>query len=225
MGRQVARPSGECAAARRLAAPAGGDAIRSDVGGYALRLGASEAVDADHFEQLVDDGEAALRAGAPAQAADLLHVANDLWRGPALQGVDYESYAAAGIARLEERRLAGREAWIEAQLALRHPERVVDELVGLVVEHPHREPFRVQLVRALLDSGRQADALAAYRDARRELGDRGALASLRSLTATAEGVHEQSRPARREIVCVVADVRPYAEAAALDPEALSDLMG
>ena len=82
----------------------------------------------------------------------------------------YESYAAAEIARLDERRLACLGGRIDAQLALGRSERVLDELAALVVEHPLRESFRLQLVRALRDSGRGAEALAAYRGAPGDLG-------------------------------------------------------
>src|SRR5262249_22164970 len=48
---------------------------------------------------------------------------------------------------------------------------VVPELETLVRQYPVRERLRVQLMLALYRSGRQADALAIYRDARRKLVD------------------------------------------------------
>jgi hypothetical protein len=79
----------------RLRRSLGADAVTWDVAGYALHVSASEAVDADRFERLLDDGEEALRAGQPTRAAEVLEVASELWRGPAFQGVAYESRAAA----------------------------------------------------------------------------------------------------------------------------------
>jgi DNA-binding SARP family transcriptional activator len=71
----------------RLGRSLGADALRWDVEGYALRLRARDSVDANRFESLVGDGEAALRAGAPVRAAELRQAASGLWRGPAVQGV------------------------------------------------------------------------------------------------------------------------------------------
>ncbi|MFJ7631361.1 AfsR/SARP family transcriptional regulator [Streptomyces sp. NPDC097595] len=48
---------------------------------------------------------------------------------------------------------------------------LVAELTELTAAHPYDERFRGQLIRALRADGRQADALAAYEDARRALAD------------------------------------------------------
>ena len=58
---------------------------------------------------------------------------------------------------------------IEADLALGRHAALIPELETLVREHPARERLRAQLILALYRSGRQADALASYRDARRAL--------------------------------------------------------
>ena len=83
----------------------------------------------------------------------------------------YEPFAAAEAARLEELRLTCLGERIEADLALGRHAELVGELQALVAEHPLREPLRAQLMLALYRGGRQADALAAYRDARRVLAD------------------------------------------------------
>ncbi|WP_406452731.1 AAA family ATPase [Streptomyces sp. NBC_00876] len=51
------------------------------------------------------------------------------------------------------------------------PAALVSELTELTAAHPYDERFRSQLIRALRADGRQADALAAYEDARRTLAD------------------------------------------------------
>jgi YVTN family beta-propeller protein len=89
-----------------------------------------------------------------------------LWRGPALADLDGEPFAAAAAGRLEELRLGAVEERIEADLAQGRHAEVVPELDVLVAEHPYRERFRAQQMLALYRSGRQADALAAYRSAR-----------------------------------------------------------
>ena len=52
----------------------------------------------------------------------------------------------------------------------RHAE-VIGELTALAQAHPTREHLRAQLMLALYRAGRQAEALAAYQDARRALVD------------------------------------------------------
>jgi DNA-binding SARP family transcriptional activator len=90
-----------------------------------------------------------------------------LWRGPPLGDVSGEPFAAAAIRRLEELRFAAFELAIDADLeAGRHCE-VLGELDALVAEEPLRERLQAQRMLALYRSGRQADALEAYREARR----------------------------------------------------------
>ena len=81
----------------------------------------------------------------------------------------YEPWAQSEIVRLEELRVEALQQRIETDLALGASAELVPELELLVGQHPHREGLRAQLMLALYRSGRQADALAAYRDARRSL--------------------------------------------------------
>jgi DNA-binding SARP family transcriptional activator len=132
--------------------------------GYVIRL-APEQLDLTVFERL-----AAEASESEAQrAADLLREALDLWRGEALADLSYEPFARAPIERLEEIRLAALEQRVSADLALGRHAQLVPELEQLVAEHPLRERFRGQLMLALYGSGRQAEALEAYRQAREAL--------------------------------------------------------
>ncbi|MGZ6638457.1 MAG: BTAD domain-containing putative transcriptional regulator [Solirubrobacteraceae bacterium] len=139
-------------------------------GGYALRVEPGQ-LDVDRFETLVSQGRDELEQGDALTAAAVLREALSVWRGPALADFAFEPFAQAEIARLEESRLAALEDRIDADLASGEQARLVGELEGLVREHPLRERLRGQLMLALYRSGRQADALQAYRDARRELLD------------------------------------------------------
>ena len=136
----------------------GADRIVTRAPGYLLRVEDGE-LDAERFEQLVHDGK-------PVEALAL-------WRGPALADVAFEPFAQAEAARLEERRLAAIEARIDADLETGRHAEVAAELEALVAEHPHRERLRAQQMLALYRAGRQADALAAYRDARASLDELG----------------------------------------------------
>ena len=99
----------------------------------------------------------------------LLREALSLWRGPPLAEFAYEPWAQPEIERLEELRLEALQERIETDLALGASAELVAELELLVGQYPLRERLRAQLMLALYRSGRQADALEAYRDARRTL--------------------------------------------------------
>ena len=129
--------------------------------GYRLHVEPGE-LDAERFER--DCARAA--ALPPAEAARVLRGALSLWRGLAFADVRYEPWAQAEIRRLEELKVLALEARVDAELALGDHARLVGELEALVTEHPLRERLRAQLMIALYRSGRQADALAAFRAAR-----------------------------------------------------------
>jgi DNA-binding SARP family transcriptional activator len=133
--------------------------------GYLIRLGADQ-LDLYSFERLAGEGSQALARGEAQLAADLLRQALALWRGAPLGDLGYESFAQAAIERLEEIRLAALEQRIEADLACGRHSQLVGELEELVSEHPLHESFCGQLMVALYRSGRQAEALAAYRRTR-----------------------------------------------------------
>jgi DNA-binding SARP family transcriptional activator len=134
--------------------------------GYALQVDRSE-LDLAEFESLL--GEA--QRSEPTRAADTLRRALALWRGPALADLAYESFAQPEIARLEELRWTALDQRIDADLAMGRHAELVGEIGALVARHPLRERLRGQLMLALYRSGRQAEALSAYRQAQRELSD------------------------------------------------------
>ena len=136
--------------------------------GYVLET-EPETIDVYRFERLVAEA----RSAGPDHAARLLREALELYRGPALAGLVDEPFFRAEGARLDDLRLAALEDRIDADLLLGREAELVDELQALVVEHPHRERLRGQLMLALYRAGRQADALAAYRDARAALDELG----------------------------------------------------
>jgi predicted ATPase/DNA-binding SARP family transcriptional activator len=138
--------------------------------GYILRAEAG-ALDLKKFERHLERGARFLSSGAAAEAAHEFRSALGLWRGPALADFQDESFARDEIVRLEELRLTALSQRLEADLALGRQAEVTPELGALVREHPLRESLRRLLILALYRSGRQADALAAYHDARTTLLD------------------------------------------------------
>ena len=142
----------------------GHDLIRTAPSAYELRADAGS-FDLFRFEELV----ATARTASPARANGMLREALSLWRGPPLAEFAYEPWAQPEIDRLEELRLEVLQGRIESDLALGASAELVPELELLVGQYPLREGPRAQLMLALYRSGRQAEALAAYRDARRSL--------------------------------------------------------
>jgi DNA-binding SARP family transcriptional activator/class 3 adenylate cyclase len=149
---------------------AAGGVLRTRAPGYLVDLGPEE-LDLSRFERLAREGRTALAAGDPAQAARWLHAAEGLWRGPALGDVTLAASGQGELVRLEERRLAAVEDRIEAELALGHHAELVGELQALVAAQPLRERLWGHLMLALYRSGRQAEALAAYRQTRETLAE------------------------------------------------------
>ncbi len=136
--------------------------------GYVLEL-EPEQLDLHRFERLRDEARAARSQGELSEASTKLRDALALWRGPALADLVYERFAQVEAERLEDLRLATVEERVDLELALGCHADLVPELERLVAEHPLREGFGAQLMLALYRSGRQAEALQAYQDARRVL--------------------------------------------------------
>ena len=177
--------------------------------GYSLRVG-PEQVDAARFERLVARGRAALERTAAEHAARQLREGLGLWRGDVLEDLDAPRFAEAQATRLAELRLVALEARIDADLALGRHRELVGELETLVDTHPLREHLWSQLMLALYRSGRQADALEAFRSLRTRLDDELGLTPGQALTDLQTAIlrhdpelahgagHDSSPPARAD---------------------------
>ena len=142
----------------------GAQTIITRPGGYLARV-ESDRLDAARFESLAAEGRASL-PNDPARAVELFDRALRLWRGPPLLGLEFMSVARSETQRLVEAELAAIEQRIEAELVLGKHADLVQQLPKLVAQNPYRERLRAHLMVALYRTGRQAEALAAYRDAR-----------------------------------------------------------
>lgn len=154
--------------------------LRGDVGhervvrrppGYLLDVRGAD-VDAIRFEQLADDGRRTLAAD-PVRAGEQLREALRLWRGTPLAELADGEFARFEVPRLEGRWLGALEDRIEADLASGRHREVVDELGALAAAHKDRERLQAQHVLALYQEGRQAEALARYREVVAALDEQG----------------------------------------------------
>jgi predicted ATPase/DNA-binding SARP family transcriptional activator len=144
----------------RRALRADGRRLETLGGGYRLNVAEGER-DVDRVETFIAGGRAHLETD-PDAAASSFRRALELWRGPALADLAYRPFAQTEAARLEERRLAAFESWVEAELALAHHADLVGELEEAISASPLRERLYELLMLALYRAGRQSDALDVY---------------------------------------------------------------
>ena len=182
--------------------------------GYELRVEPGQ-LDLHRFEHAMSRSRAAAEAGHADEAARSLHEGLSIWRGPALADLSFEGVLQTDLARLEELRLEALEERFEADLALGRHAGLIGELEAHIAEQPLRERPRGQLMLALYRSGRQAEALEAYREARRVLVEELGLEPGRRLKELERGILAQdpsldAPPVRRD-----EEPRPTASAAEL----------
>jgi DNA-binding SARP family transcriptional activator len=137
--------------------------------GYVLSV-ASGRLDSDVVDELLARSRVERAAGNLAQAGATLADALDRWRSDALAGLTGPVFDAARD-HFAEVRADVTEAWVDVQLALGENELAVRRLTMYIAQFPVREHLREQLMLALYRCGRQAEALAAYRDAHRYLNE------------------------------------------------------
>jgi DNA-binding SARP family transcriptional activator/ABC-type glycerol-3-phosphate transport system substrate-binding protein len=149
---------------RHLRKALGAERIEHRSSGYVLVADADE-VDHLRFQGLVAEARR-LTPEDPQRAIAIYGEALDLWRGPALDDLADQPALQADIARLEESRMTALEDRIAVDLQRGRHRELVAELEVMVRRHPFRERLWGHLIVALYRSGRQGDALDAYRRAR-----------------------------------------------------------
>jgi YVTN family beta-propeller protein len=147
-----------------------GQVLVTEPGGYSLDTSGS-AVDAAIFERSLSTARHAMGLGAYSEVSAELKQALGLWRGDVLADVADLGFVAPLAARLEQMRQGARALRIEAELALGLHADALPEIDGLAAEHPLWEQLQAQRITALYRSGRQSDALEAYRELRNRLGE------------------------------------------------------
>jgi YVTN family beta-propeller protein len=148
---------------RALDGGGGSGQLATEAGGYVIRVEPGQ-LDLEVFEGLLARGRAALADGHAEAASAALSEALSLWHGQPLAEFADQPFAREARARLDELRLEAVEARIDADLRLGRHRAVIAELESLIAANPLRERLRSQLMLALYRSGRQADALAVYRE-------------------------------------------------------------
>ncbi|MFE0379337.1 BTAD domain-containing putative transcriptional regulator [Streptomyces inhibens] len=131
--------------------------------GYMLDI-PSDNVDVFRFQSLIDRSRHELRRDQPTCAAELLHQALSLYRGPIAADITSGPALYSLSVLLEEHRLEAVSLRIEADLANNRHREIVGELRSLVVTHRLHESFYIKLMEALHRSGRRGEALTVYRD-------------------------------------------------------------
>jgi len=155
---------------RQAFGDAGRDRIVAQPNGYLIRVEAGE-LDVARFEDLLRRARAAARDASWEAAAEAAGSALSLWRGTPLADVESDALTSRQGPRLAEMRLHAIETRIEAELHLGRHADVTAELQHLASGHPLHEQLHALLMLALYRCGRQGDALAVYREARRRLVD------------------------------------------------------
>ena len=171
----------------RLRAALGPGSILASPDGYELK---DAAVDVLRFEELLPEARACLREGNARAGADAVALALGHWRGPALHGLTDTGWFSAEARRLEALRVDAFEEQFEAALALGQHREIVSELRAALEEDPFRERLWGQLMLALYRSGRQADALETFREARRVLAEQLGLEPVPELRRLQEAILE-----------------------------------
>jgi WD40 repeat protein/class 3 adenylate cyclase/DNA-binding SARP family transcriptional activator len=167
----------------------GADRLEGRLGGYRLRVEPGE-LDAREFERLAIEARGDLEAD-PGASADTLRAALGLWRGPAFGDLGDELSLHGEVARLEEARRLAIEDRFAAELDLGRHASLVGELEALTLEDPLRErPWGLWML-SLYRSGRQADALAAFRQAQAIFADQLGIDPSRSLQELHERILAQ----------------------------------
>src|ERR1022692_303334 len=155
---------------RGLIGEAGGQIMVTRAPGYQIMI-APEDLDAQRFAALTAEARNQLSDGDARRAAELLSQALTLWRGSALADVPPSALISVEAGRLEESRVEAQVLTMEADLACGEHARVVPEARRLLADHPIREELWTLLLRALQGSGRQAEALEAYGQAREVIAE------------------------------------------------------
>ena len=208
----------------RLRKRLGAAAIESTAAGYRLTLTETE-LDCRRFERLVQRARDALDSDDPERASYLVQDALDLWRGPALADLEEWEPGRVEAARLAGLRMDAEELHAEAEIRAGHARAMLEPARVLVAQAPFRERRWALLARALHQAGRQAEALAALRQARATLADQLGLDPGRELTELEELLLRQDPSLDPVLSRDVSNLCPYRGLLPYDAEDADSFFG
>ncbi|MHB8682446.1 MAG: BTAD domain-containing putative transcriptional regulator [Acidimicrobiales bacterium] len=155
---------------RKALGAGSGVAIESTPGGCLLQLG-PDVLDVGRARAHLERARSSADQGDQVDAALTLAQGLAIWRGAPLEEFAGQQWAVVEITRLEELRHTMVELRIDAELACGRHREVVGELEAICTAYPLRERAWAQRMTALYRCGRQAEALRAYQDLRKILGE------------------------------------------------------
>ncbi|WUI03944.1 AfsR/SARP family transcriptional regulator [Spirillospora sp. NBC_00431] len=171
----------------------GGGRIMTRHPGYAISVAPGE-LDLAVFTALADRGRAELRNGDPASAAETLGDAMLLWRGRPLEDIPLSSLLEAQVVALEDMRVSVLNDWAAARLQLGEHEDLISELRLMTGCWPLSERTWYHLMLALYRSGRRADALEAFMQARQAMVSQVGIEPSEQLRAVQEAILAEGSP-------------------------------
>ncbi|HEY1918462.1 MAG TPA: tetratricopeptide repeat protein [Streptosporangiaceae bacterium] len=155
---------------RRSLGPQVGARITACNPGYLISVQEPD-LDVLCFQAACREAGTARRAARWQDASAAATRALELWRGTPLLDVPSQVLRDQFVPGLEQMRVQALEDRTEADLRLGRHDRLIPQLRDLTAAYPMRERFHAQLMEALARAGRRAEALDAYRQARRALVD------------------------------------------------------
>src|SRR3954453_5871472 len=172
---------------RALVTLGAADVLGRDGAGYRLDL-EPDTGDVTPFNPVVEAGR---RTGDANRAVEAYDAALSLWRGEPLVDFAGEHWTTVETVRLTELRLSSVAERAERLLTLGSYEQVVADLEPIVAEVPTREKLVGQLMTALFNAGRQAEALELFDRTRHVLADELGIDPSRELRGVMEQILRQ----------------------------------
>jgi DNA-binding SARP family transcriptional activator/tetratricopeptide (TPR) repeat protein len=174
----------------RLRRVLGTDVIHTTPAGYHLETPRSQ-VDLWQFRDLL--GRAAV-ADSASEELRLLREALKLWRGRPFSGAESEWLEQEFVPRLDEAWFTATERRIDLEMLTTPPSSLLPELIDLARTFSTRESLWLRLIDAMHRSGRRAEALDAYRQARLRLAEESGLEPSEALQQAHRRVLEDGTP-------------------------------
>jgi DNA-binding SARP family transcriptional activator len=143
------------------------DAIRTVPGGYCLPVG-EDSLDLAAFRGLRKASQA---QPAPEAELRLLNQALALWRGTPVANIQSELLHRDEVPRLCDEWIHASERCFDLQFSLGQYHQALPRLRAMTQAHPGHERLWEQLIEALYQVGRTAEALAGYRHVKQHLGE------------------------------------------------------